>query len=83
MISIGRQFAAGRTEVQMKTSAPVVVPFVGLVLVVLTTAWTAPRQADAVARDELSSETVLAPFEYFPGRFVSKASEDSEHIQAF
>jgi len=67
----------------MKTSAPVVVPFVGLVLVILAMQWTAPRQADAVARDELSSATAAAPFEYFPSRFVSKASEDSEHIQAF
>ena len=67
----------------MKTSAPVFLPFLALVVIVGAAQLSAPRIADAIAPGEVSPVVSVSPFEYFPAQFVMDAAESGEHIPSF
>ena len=67
----------------MKTTAPIFLPFLALVVIVGAAQLSAPGTADATAPSAVSPVVTVSPFEYFPAQFVMDAADSGEHIPTF
>jgi hypothetical protein len=71
-------------EVTMNTSVRILAPVSAFAVLLIATQWALSGRAEALTPAEKPAECLdVAPFDYFPARFVSQGAELTEDIPTF